>query len=130
MESTNSAGTIKELIGEINLLRKHISWSTLGVPSQINREIQKVKGDVIKALEGFHTDDLDRRYIEKSFMQLGQLNEDMSKLDGRNEDPNKLKQFLDKLDRKCCGIQIYLSDLDLPVGLSGKGSGKGMSIDS
>ena len=114
MESIKPSGTIKDLIGEINLLRNHITHSGHVVPSQIQDEIAKVKFDVIGALDRYHADKRDRQYLEKCFFQLGELQNTMSELRTKNDDQSGIGSFVNKQDRTCCNIQIYLSELELP----------------
>ena len=114
MEQAGTTGTIKELINEINILRKHISWSTNGVSYQLTREIMKVRMDVISALDRYHANDDDRKYLEKLFTQLRKLEEDLSRNTEKEQDQSRFKTFLDKLDRKCCNIQLFLSELEFP----------------
>lgn len=119
MESIKPSGTIKDLIGEINLLRNHITGYRQAVPTQIQDEIAKVKFDVIGALDSYHADEKDRQYLEKCFLQLGELQNTMSELRTANDDQSGISSSVNKLDRTCCNIQIYLSELELPKLTSG-----------
>ena len=117
MELSSSAITVKELIGEINTLRKHISWSSSEVSSHLQREIMKVRRDVLTALDRYEIDGSDRQYLERCFKQLRELNQDLERTSNLKSEHHRFQRFKVQLDRLCCNIQLFLSELDAP-GLS------------
>jgi hypothetical protein len=114
MELSSSAVSVKELIGEINTLRKHIGWSSRGVSSQIQREIMKVRRDVLTTLDRYQADASDRQYLEKCFRQLGELNGRLERVNSLEAEHPRFRMFRAQLDRLCCNIQLYLSEIELP----------------
>lgn len=73
-----------------------------------------VRKDVIAALDRFHADENDRRYLEKTFAQLRQMLEELSRSEKDIRDQGRFRSFVDKLDRKCCNIQLFLSEIEFP----------------
>ncbi len=114
MGLSSSSSAIRELITEINILRQHIPWSIKGASPQLQREIIKVRSDVVSALEKYNASKDDRLFLEKSFRELGQLQDELSNASFAHKDNSGIKSFVEKLDKKCCSIQMYLSDLELP----------------